>query len=63
MKHQLCIHFKGQLVNKVELCLEQQYIMGRGEQAQIQLNDDQSLSRQHLSLQFENDVWQASKLT
>lgn len=63
MKHQLCVHFKGQLVSEVELCAEQKYIMGRSEKAQIQLSKDQSLSRQHLSLQFENNVWQVNKIS
>ena len=63
MKHNLCVHFKGQLRSELELCVDTAYTLGRNEKADIPLLDDKSLSRQHLSLQFENEKWQVKKLS
>lgn len=60
---QLLIKYKSQDYAELELDNQQEYLIGRSQDADIPLEGDHSLSRKHSKLYYENETWIIKKIS
>ena len=53
------LFLNNNLISTTDLTPGQEYIAGRGAHAQIPMQADKGISRQHIKFIFENNVWNA----
>lgn len=57
------VMYQGQMISELELVSGHEYIAGRGAQANIVLNQERAISRQHLKFAEENGIWRVTLLS